>query len=270
MEVPNMIVFKKEGHIAKVGLNKPETKNALDPETLLELQKAWEECQADDSIRVVVFYSELPEIFCSGMDIKKSIPFMLGTRKPETEAEKWLAADFFNVSKAMLKIKDLDRPIIAAINGYCLTGGWEMAMGCELRIASEDAVFQMRETKLGLMPAGGSNVFLPAQIGSTRALEILLTGEDYTAKTLYEWGFLNKVVPRDKLMDEAMGLARKIAENGPRSIRAMVKCARDIQGKPLKEALGIEMALAGKALLHEDAKEGFLAQKEGRKPNFPA
>jgi enoyl-CoA hydratase len=262
------VEFTKEGHIAKVGLNTPETRNALGPDTLLDLFKVWEECQKDNSVRAIVLYSSVPDIFCSGMDLRTAIPILTGARKPETEGEKWLLSDNRAVSRAMLKIRELDRPVIAAVHGYCLTGGFEMVMGCELRVASEDAIFQMRETTLGIMPIGGSNVFLPIQIGQTRALEILLTGGNFSAAKLYEWGFLNRVVKREKLMDEALSLAETIASNGPRSIRTMVSFSRRIQGKPLLEALDLEVEVGMPVFMSDDAREGVRAQKERRKPNF--
>jgi len=262
------IIFEKKEHIALVGMDTPETKNALGPDVLLGLYNAWEECQKDDTIRVVILYSALPDIFCSGMDLKTVMPIATGVRPPETEGEKWLVSDVQAIGKAMLKQRNLDRPIIAAIHGYCLTGGFEMSMGCELRVASEDAVFQMRETRLGMMPIGGSNVFLPAQIGQTRAMEILLTGDNFSAQKLYEWGFLNRVVPKEKLMDEAMALAETIAGNGPKSIRGMVRCSREIQGKSLEEALMTETTIGGPIFMTDDVREGIKAQKEKRKPNF--
>jgi enoyl-CoA hydratase len=262
------IVFSKEGHVAKVGLNTHETKNALGPDELLALYNIWLECQKDDSIRVCVLYSELPDIFCSGMNLKNTIPILTGMRPPETDGEKWLVGFGDAVGKAMLKYKELDRPVIAAVNGYCLTGGFEMAMGCELRVASEDAIFQMRETTLGIMPIGGSNVFLPLQVGSVRANEILLTGANITAAKLYEWGFLNRVVPREKLMDEAMSLAERIAGNGPRSVRGMVRCSRRIHGVPLEKAFAIEIETGLPIFMSDDAREGVRAQKEKRKPEF--
>ena len=262
------VEFSIEGHIAKVGLNIPETKNALSPDALMELHKIWDECQENDDVRVVILYSGLADIFCSGMDLKTAIPVLTAAREPETEAERWLISSGDAVGRAMLKYKDLDRPVIAAIHGYCLTGGFEMAMGCELRIASEDALFQMRETTLGIMPVGGSNVFLPAQIGSTRALEILLTGSNFPASTLYEWGFLNRVVPKDALMDEAMALAERIAGNGPLSVRTMVKLSREIQGMSFQEAMARETEAGMPVFMSEEAREGVRAQKEKRKPKW--
>lgn len=260
--------FTIEGHIARVGLNTPETKNALGPDNLLDLYKIWDECGKNDAIRVVVLYSALEDIFCSGMNLKTVIPILTGMRGPETEGEKWLAGNPMAWGKAMLKYKELDRPVIAAIHGYCLTGGFEMVMGCELRVASEDALFQMREASLGIMPIGGSNVFLPAQVGAARALEILLTADNFTAKTLYDWGFINRLTARATLMDETMALAERIAGNGPQSIRGIVRCARKVMCQPWEKALETEVAVGLPVFTSDDAREGVRAQKEKRKPNF--
>ncbi len=260
--------FTVEGAVARVGLNIPETRNALSPEVLLELHRIWERCQKDDGIRVVILYSALPDIFCSGMDLRTAIPVLTAARKPETEAERWIISWGGAVGKAMLKIRDLDRPVIAAVNGCCLTGGFEMVMGCDLRVASEDAVFQMRETTLGIMPVGGSNVFLPMEVGKARALEILLTGNNFSAATLCDWGFLNRVVPREKLMEEAMTLAERIASNGPMSVRTMVRLSRRIRGLSLEDALEKELELGMPVFSSEEAREGVRAQRERRKPVF--
>ncbi|MEN6621186.1 MAG: enoyl-CoA hydratase/isomerase family protein, partial [Smithella sp.] len=153
------LIYEKEGHIVKVGLNRPRQKNALDPDTLIELHKAWLEINKDDSVRVVILYSCLPDIFCSGMDLTSAIPVLTGMREPETDAEKELLELGKRTGEAMLKPNIVNKPVIAAINGYCLTGGFEMVMGADLRIASYDAIFQMREAKLGIMPTGGSNIY---------------------------------------------------------------------------------------------------------------
>jgi len=120
----------------------------------------------------------------------------------------------------------------------------------------------------GIMPIGGSNVFLPAQVGATRALEILLTGDYFPAQKLYEWGFLNRVTTKDKLMDCAMTLAERICCNGPQSIHGIVKCSRQIQGKTLDQQLDIETAIGAPIFMSEDAREGVRAQKEKRKPDY--
>jgi enoyl-CoA hydratase/carnithine racemase len=262
------IGYEKDGHIAKVALGLQETKNALGPDELLQLNEIWSECQEDDFIRVVVLYSSLDNVFCSGLNLKTAIPIWSGMRPPATDAEKWFLDDHKSVGKATLKYKELDKPVIVAVNGLCVTIGFEMVMGCELRIASESATFQMIETKLGIMPMMGANVFLRSQIGAARAMEILLTGNAVKATTLFEWGFLNRIVAKAKVMDEAMSLAESIAGNGPKSIQGMVRCAREIQGKSLKEALEIEHEIGKPIFMSEDVHEGINAFREKRMPNF--
>ena len=144
--------FAKEGHVATVGLDVPETKNALSSGLLMELCHVWDECRNDDQIRSVVLYSSLPDVFCSGMDLTDSLPMLTGQKPLRTDEEIFLFSEengFAGYSKALLRKRDLMKPVIAAINGWCLTSGFEMTMGADLRLASEDAKFQMRGTKLG-------------------------------------------------------------------------------------------------------------------------
>jgi enoyl-CoA hydratase len=264
--------FTKEGHIAKVGLNVPKTKNAFSCDLLMELCKVWDECQKDDVIRSVVLYSALPDVFCSGIDMTDSLPLLTGHRLPCNSIEKFLFNEedcFAGYGKALLKERVLMKPIIAAINGWCLTSGFEMIMGADLRIASEDAKFQMRGTKLGIQAMGGANVLLPAIVGNTRALEILLTGEVYSASTMMEWGFLNKIIPTgDYLIEEAMDLAERLAGFGPKSQQGMIKLNRLARGLSLEEALNLEFEIALSVLKSSDPLEGIRAQQEKRKAKF--
>lgn len=264
------LVFEKVGNIAKVGMNRPQQKNALDAGILMDLHHAWQDINQDPDIRVAVLYSALPDVFCAGMDLKSAVPVLTGTRPPENEAEKWVSEGFgAGVGEAMLKISFVKKPVIAVINGHCITGGFEMVMGADLRVASFDAVFQMREAILGIMPIGGGNVFLPRIMSPCRALEILLTAGNYDAQTLYEWGFLNRVVKKKDLMPTAMELAEKIAANGPVATQGIIRCAREIRNMDLNDAILKEVEIGRPIFSSEDAREGVLAQKEKRKPNFP-
>jgi enoyl-CoA hydratase len=263
------LVFEKEGYVAKVGLNRPEAKNALDAGILMELHRAWKTINEDNGIRVVILYSQLPDIFCGGMDLKTAIPILTEVKQPETEAEKWLAGFGPRVGEAMLKPNTVNKPIIAAVNGYCLTGGFEMIIGADLRIASEDAVFQMREARLGIMPTGGANVYLPRILTPCRAMEILLTADDFSAKTLHEWGFLNAVVPRPDLMKAAMELADRIAGNGPLAVQGMIRCFRETKNMNDTDAFKRELEIGLPIFSSLDAREGVRAQKEKRMANFP-
>jgi enoyl-CoA hydratase len=169
----------------------------------------------------------------------------------------------------MLKPNVVKKPVIAAINGYCLTGGFEMVMGADLRIASENAVFQMREASLGIMPVGGSNVYLPRQLSPCRALEILLTAGNFRARTMHEWGFLNHVVAQEDLMKKAMELGDRIASNGPLAVQGIIRCFRETRDMSFTDAFKRELEIGLPVFGSKDAREGILAQKEKRKPNFP-
>lgn len=263
------LVYEKEGSIAKVGLDRPKEKNALDPQILMDMHLAWQDINADDSIRVAILYSCLPDIFCSGMDLRTAIPILTGVREPETEAERWLAKIGPHVAEAMLKPSIVRKPVIAAVNGYCLTGGFETIMGADLRIASEDAVFQMREASLGIMPTGGSNVYLPRTLTPCRGLEILLTADNFSAQTLLAWGFLNRVVPWEDLMKTTMEMAERIAGNGPLAVQGIIRCFRESQDLSWAEAFKKELEIGLPIFASLDAREGIRAQKEKRKPNFP-
>jgi enoyl-CoA hydratase len=261
--------YEKEGHIAKVGMNRPKERNALDPQILMDLHRVWKEINGDDAIRAVVLYSCLPNIFCSGMDLRTAIPILTKERAPETDAERWLDGFGPHVAEAMLKPNIVKKPVIAAVNGYCLTGGFEMIMGADLRLASEDAIFQMRESSLGIMPTGGANVYLPRILTPCRAMEILLTADNFRAQTLCEWGFLNRVVPAADLMPTAMEMAERIAGNGPLAIQGIIRCFRESREMGYTEAFQRELDIGLPVFGSADAREGIRAQKEKRKPNFP-
>ncbi len=263
------LVYEKKDAVALVGLNRPKEKNALDPDILMNLHGVWQDVNKDDSIRVVVLYSCLPEIFCSGMDLKTAIPVLTNARPPENDAERWIVGFGKQVGEAMLKPSIVKKPVIAAINGYCLTGGFEMVMGADIRIASEDAVFQMREASLGIMPTGGSNVYLPRIMSPCRALEILLTADNFKAATLCEWGFINRVVAREKLMESALGMAERIAGNGPLAIQGIIRCHRESMDMDYPAAFEKELEIGIPVFGSADAREGVLAQREKRRPDFP-
>ncbi len=261
--------YEKEGHIAKVGLNRPKERNALDPQILMDLHEAWKDINADDAIRVVILHSCLPDIFCSGMDLRTAIPILTKMREPETDAERWLARVGPHVAEAMLKPNIVKKPVIAAVNGYCLTGGFEMIMGADLRLASEDAVFQMREASLGIMPTGGSNVYLPRILTPCRAMEILLTARKFQSADPLRVGIPQQGRPRRRT--DAGGDGDGGEDRGQWAARHPGDHPL-FPGKPgdglhggLPEGTGDRAS----RLRQPDAREGIRAQKEKRKPNFP-
>ncbi len=262
------IDVKKENHIFHIELNRPEARNALDPATLMELLQAWEDFDKDPEARVAVLSSALPDIFCAGMDLKSTMPLIMRTKEPENEAERRVQENPDLMMDAMLRDVAIDKPIISAIHGLCLTGGWEMAMATDICIASRDASFQMREIQYAMMPTSGATVRLPRMIPHKAAMEILLTGEPVSAQRLYEWGFINKIVSRDSLISIAMTFARRIASNGPLAAKAIKKSVREGCGLPLKDALNNEKEIGLPIFLTEDAKEGPRAFYEKREPVY--
>ncbi|MDP8256654.1 MAG: enoyl-CoA hydratase-related protein [Candidatus Alcyoniella australis] len=260
--------FEKRDGIALLGMNRPEAKNALDAGLLRELLEAWNEIAADDAIRATVLYSKLPDIFCAGMDLKTVIAVLTGARAPENDDERWIVGDPSGVFRSMLRQREWDKPVISAVHGLCLTGGFEMVMGTDLRLASDDAGFQMRETSYGIMPVGGSTVFLPRQIPLAAAKEILMLGEVVPAQRLYQWGFLNRVVPREKLMDTALAMAQRICNNGPLAVQGVLKSIRLNAALNVDQAMQLELEIGMPIFSSADAREGVLAFKEKRKAQF--
>ena len=164
-----LIYEKKEG-IAYLTLNRPEARNALDPETILELTGAWEDYRDDNDMRCAIITGAGDKAFCSGADLGKLIPLFTGAKKPESEVEKKVAQDPLVASKALLKGFELYKPVIAAINGHAIAGGMEIVQATDIRIASENARFGLQEAKWGLFPLGGSTVRLPRQIPYAKAM----------------------------------------------------------------------------------------------------
>jgi enoyl-CoA hydratase len=262
------IDYSKRDGIALVGLNRPDAKNALDASMLKQLDAAWADAAGDPAVRAVILFSSLPDIFCAGMDLKTVIPVMTGVKPARTDDEKWLVENPAAVFTSMLRRREWDKPIIAAIHGICLTGGFEMIMGADLRIASDDAVFQMREATFGIMPISGSTVYLPRQIPLAAAKEILILGDEIPSRRLYEWGFLNQVTSKRDLMDAAMRMARRICSNGPLAVQGILHSIRAGAGLDTEAAMAKEIEIGLPIFSSEDAREGVRAFKEKRKPDF--
>ena len=264
------LVYEKEGKIAEVGLNRPKEKNALDPQILMDMHLAWQDINADDSIRVAILYSLSAGYFLfrdgpADCDPHSDEDAGTGNRSGTLAGQGRPAC-----CEAMLKPSIVKKPVIAAVNGYCLTGGFETIMGADLRIASEDAIFQMRESSLGIMPTGGSNVYLPRMLTPCRGLEILLTASNFSAKTLLEWGFLNRVMPRGRSDERSRGDGRRIAGNGPWRCRALSGASRESQDMPYAEAFKKELEIGLPIFASLDAREGIMAQKENGNRTSPA
>jgi len=262
------LLFEKTDQIATLTLNRPETHNAVDPETILELVAAWKEYRDDDQLRCAIITGAGNQSFCAGADLGKLIPLFTGARQPESEADRQIQADPTLSMQAFLRDFDLFKPVVAAVNGNAIAGGFELLYGTDIRIAAENARFGLQEVKWGVYPAGGSTVRLPRQIPYARAMEILLTGELMDADQALQCGFVNRVVPQDRVMEAAQKAAGIIVKNGPLAVANVKRSVQETTGLTLKEGLAREMELAISVFMSQDAQEGPRAFKEKREPCF--
>ncbi len=257
--------YVKKDDIAYITLNRPEARNALDPDTLEALGKTWIDFRDDSSVRVAII-TGVGNSFCAGADLGALIPRITSSPEGLVGLVKGEMAEVFQA--ALLRDIDIWKPIIAAVNGYCIAGGLEMLLGMDIRIASDNAFFAIQEPRWGLFPAGGSTVRLPRQIPFCRAMEILLTAEKVDAQEALRMGLVNYVVPPEELMPTAEKYARRIADNGPLAVSAIKRSAIECLSLPLPEAFEHEIELAAPVFASEDAVEGPMAFMQKRKPEF--
>jgi enoyl-CoA hydratase len=260
-----LVDFTITGHVATITLNRPDARNAINPEVAVRLADAWEEVKNNDAVRVAVV-TGTGSAFCAGADLGQLIPMISGTRKPENDWDERVAADPGIASRALLRNFDPDKPVIAALNGHAIAGGMELVQGTDIRISVPGARLGVQEVKWAIFPAGGSTVRLPVQMPYARAMELLLTGDLISADEALALGFLNYVT--EDIMTKAMEIAEKIAANGPLAVRAIRRSVKECLGKPEREALQIESRISGPVFQTEDAKEGPRAFMEKRKPQY--
>ena len=254
----NFMLFEKKDNIALVTFNRPDAMNALNPDLLKEFSAILDEIKADDSIAVVVLTGAGAKAFVAGADIKVMM------NQNSLEARNFSAMG----QETILKMEELAQPVIAAVNGFCLGGGCEIAMGCDFIYASEKAKFGQPEINLGIIPGFGGTQRLSRLLGKNWAKELCLTGEMLSAAQAKEIGLVNKVFAPDALMDEVMKTAKIIASKGRVSVRAVKNLVDRGFQVELRTALALETQTFGAIRAGEDAQEGLSAFAEKRKPNF--
>ncbi len=260
--------FERRDGIAYLTFNRPQVHNAFNPELLVQLADAWQEVDRDDSVRAAIVTGAGKVAFSAGADLGRLIPLFTRARPPEDEWDRKLLANRRAGDIAILRGYSLSKPVIAAVNGFCIAGGMELIQATDLRIASESASFGLQEVKWGNIPAAGSLARLQRQIPYCKAMEILLTGNRIDANEAYRIGLVNYVMPADRVMAKAEELAHTIAENGPLAVRAIKQAVERCSGRPLEEAFKIENEIAREVMKSEDAKEGPRAFMEKRKPVY--
>jgi len=254
-----------EDHLLLVTLNRPEAKNAFSPEMLLGLYKAWRLLDEDDDLRCAILTAN-GDTFCAGMDLKAGAD---GEQR-STEEFMELMGQVPNIHwQALLRHNRPMKPIIAAVEGFAVAGGTEILQGTDIRVAAADATFGVTEAKRGLFPLGGSSVRLRRQIPYTLAAEILLTARHITAHEALDFGLIGRVVPSGQAVAEATKIALQVCENGPLSIRALMRMLREIdESYSEADALAKELEIGGPVFASKDAREGPRAFREKRKPNY--
>jgi enoyl-CoA hydratase len=262
------LLLEVRNHVAYLTINRPEVHNSFSPEVVLRLADAWERVNTDDDIRVALITGAGDKAFSAGADLGRLIPLMTGARKPEDEWDHKLAANRRLGDHAILRHYDVDKPIIAAVNGFCIAGGFELMQATDLRVAAEHARFGLQEVKWAIIPASGSLVRLQRQMPYCKAMEILLTGNLIDAQEAYRLGLVNYVVPANQVIAKAEELAAVIAANGPIAVRAIKQGVRRAIGHPYDEAFKIENEVARPVMKSQDAREGPRAFIEKRNPVY--
>jgi enoyl-CoA hydratase/carnithine racemase len=229
------VLYEKRDRVAYVTLNRPEARNAIDPETHELLWRTWEDFRDDDALDVAIL-TGAGDAFSAGADLKTYIPPVIKDATPRWVRDN-VAAGLGGLTRGLHRIY---KPVIAAVNGWALAGGFETALACDIRIASERAMFGSFEVRRGYHHGDGGIVRLVNTCGAGVALELLLTGEPIDAQRALQCNLVSKVVPHERLMDEAETVARQILRNSQIAVRSAKETILEVIGRPLDDQLRIE------------------------------
>jgi enoyl-CoA hydratase len=257
MHLENLLI-ERDGAVAVVTLNRPKVLNALNTQTLDELRRAILDLKHDDGVRAVILTGAGEKSFVAGADINE-----LATQTPTIGRQHALAGQH-----VLDLIQNMGKPVIAAINGYALGGGCELAMACTMRVAADTAKLGQPEINLGIIPGYAGTQRLARLVGRGRALELLLTGDQVSAQEAHRLGLVNRVVPAAELMAEAKKLAGTLAAKAPIAVRYILDAVHKGLDMPFAEAQAYEATLFGLVASTEDMREGTKAFLEKRKAEF--
>jgi len=256
-------LLERDGHVLTVTLNRPEAKNALSPGMLAGMYRAWRMLDDDPELRVGILTGR-GDVFCAGADLKA-----MGSGESDDEFMQLMSEVPDIHWQALLRHNRPLKPLIAAVEGFAVAGGTEILQGTDIRVAAQDAVFGVTEARRGLFPLGGSSVRLRRQIPYTIAAEILLTGRHVTAQEALAWGLVGRLVPKGQALTEAKRIAADVCNNGPLSIRALMRMLREVDESCSEaEALAKELEVGSPVFGTRDAREGMRAFAEKRKPVY--
>jgi enoyl-CoA hydratase len=251
------VILRKEGKVVYLFINREKSLNALNLNVMARLDQIFSELESDEQTLVIIITGVGLKAFVAGADINEIKE--AGDKRTEIIRK---GQEIFS------KIRNSSKVVIAAVNGYALGGGCELAMACDIRIASENARLGFPETTLGLMPGYGGTQLLPRLIGMGKAKYIIFTGETLTAMEAYQFGLVEKVCSRENLVDEVSRLAKKIASNGPFAVKACKRAIHKGVELPLEQALQVEMEEYDRVSHSRDAEEGLTSFIQKRPPTF--
>ena len=251
------ILVERRGRVAIITINRPEKRNALNIQTRVEGAAILDELRDDDSVRVVVFTGAGDKAFIAGADIAE-----FADRTAISQREVMMERGLFNA------VDTFPKPVIAMVNGYCLGGGCELALACDIRICSDNASFGQPEINLGIIPGGGGTQRLARLVGEGKTMEMILTGEIIDATTAFSIGLVNHVVPADQLEAKTMEIANRMADKSPIALRLAKEAVKLASRSNLDEGLRREVDLFALCFSSEDKDEGVKAFLEKRKPEF--
>jgi enoyl-CoA hydratase len=252
------LIHEKRNEIAYVTVNRPEKLNALNARVIGELEDCFRAIAADSEVRVVILTGAGEKAFVAGADIGELAALTpLNGREFARRGQRVFA-----------QLEDLGKPVIAAVNGYALGGGCELAMACALRVASENARFGQPEVKLGIIPGYGGTQRLSRIVGKGRAIELAATGDHITAQEAYRLGLVNHVVPQQDLISTCEAIAKKIIANAPLAVKFALEAVNHGLEMTMEEGLFLEANFFGLCCTTEDMEEGTRAFLEKRPPKF--
>jgi enoyl-CoA hydratase/carnithine racemase len=247
--------IEREGPVGTCRMNRPEARNALDPELMGELVTGIEQLDGDEAIRCIVV-AGADDVFASGAEIGLLADRRGGQAPEHPSASLWE------------RLAAVRKPVIAAVSGWALGEGCELALACDMIVAAEGSQFGQPEITLGIVPGGGATQRLTRVLGKQRAMELVLTGRRFSAEQALAWGLVNQVCPRNGWLEAAMALAREIASRAPLAARLAKEAVLVAETSPLGEGLELERRLFQRALATEDRIEAVDALIQGRKPEF--
>lgn len=258
------IRYDKDGAVALITIDRPAKRNSLDFAANDELVRLWKEFDADDALRVAVITGAGSEAFCAGADLKTYTMAFARTPAPEFRRRFINGPGFGGITRNL----DVDKPIVAAINGYAISGGFELALACDIRFCSPNAQFALQDSKWGFHACDGGLIRLPRIVGMGHAMDIILSGERVDAEHALRIGLVNRIHPDELLLQKSMDYAQMLASRSPLSHRFAKEVVRRSVGLPLDEALRLESRSFYDVGLTEDLAEGVTSFREKRPAAF--